>query len=376
MKNTASEKKFLFISGSGDTFVWFRLDLMIAIQSMGYKIFAAAPYISDENLTILQKHDIEFINISLERKSLNPFNFFHAVFQLNKIINKLKPLVIFSYMHKSILATGLATILQKDIEVYYMITGLGHLFERNTLLMRIFQKLSLIFFSLSFQNAKGVFFQNEDDFEEFLKLKLVSPKKSYLVNGSGVNLNKFAICGLPSSPIFMTMGRLLESKGMRDYAEAASIVKKKFPEAKFFLYGYPDLHEDSIDEKEIVETWNERFGVEYMGFCNNPARAIADSSIFVLLSYREGTPRSTLEAMAMGRPIITNDVPGCRETVVPGRNGFLVNAKDIESAADAMIALCDPKLRNRMGQESFELAKEKYDVYKVNKSIIERLELD
>jgi len=367
---------FLFISGSGDTFVWFRLDLMREIQSRGFNIYAAAPNISKENLKTLKNHNIKFLPLNLQRKSLNPLNFISSILSLRKVIKSLKPTHIFSYMHKSILATGLATLFFSDVKKYYMVTGLGHLFERNTFLMNLIQKPALVLFKITFNSASRVFFQNTDDFQDFLSLKLFTKAKGKIVNGSGVNLDKFQYSKLPSQPIFMTMGRLLESKGLREFAKAAKIVKESNPNARFFLFGYPDSHEDSIEESEIIEHWKDKYGVEFLGFSKEPALAYLRCSIFVLLSYREGTPRSSLEAMAMGRPIITTNVPGCRETVIESKNGYLVKVKDYEEAAQAMIKLCDKDKREKMGLESFNLVKEKFDVKKVNATILECLELN
>jgi len=374
MKNNSPN--FLFVSGSGDTFVWFRLDLMKEIQNRGFNIYAAAPTISKENLQILKNHNICFLALDLQRKSLNPLNFIFSIFSLRKVIQSLKPSHIFSYMHKSILATGLATLFFSDVKKYYMVTGLGHLFERNTFLMNLIQKPALILFKITFNGAKRVFFQNIDDFQHFLSLSLFAETKGKIVNGSGVNLDKFQYSKLPSQPIFMTMGRLLESKGLREFARAAKIVKRSNPNARFLLYGYSDNHEDSIEESEITEHWKDNYGVEFLGFSKDPAMAYLKCSTFVLLSYREGTPRSSLEAMAMGRPIITTNVPGCRETVINNKNGYLVAVKDHEEAAQAMIKLCDKDIREEMGLQSFNLAKDKFDVKKVNASIIECLELN
>jgi glycosyltransferase involved in cell wall biosynthesis len=374
MKNNS--RNFLFVSGSGDTFVWFRLDLMQEIQSMGFNIYAAAPSISKENLKILNDHDVIFLPLDLQRKSLNPLNFIFSIFSLRKVIKSLNPSHIFSYMHKSILATGLATLFFSDVKKYYMVTGLGHLFERNTLIMNLIQKPALILFKITFDSARRVFFQNTDDFQYFLSLKLFNKGKGKIVNGSGVNLDKFQYSKLPSQPIFMTMGRLLESKGLREFARAAKIVKGTNPNARFLLYGYSDSHEDSIDESEIMKHWKDNYGVEFLGFSKDPALAYLKCSIFVLLSYREGTPRSSLEAMAMGRPIITTNVPGCRETVINDKNGYLVKVKDHQEAAQAMIKLCDKNIREEMGLQSLNIAKEKFDVKKVNATILECLELN
>ena len=195
------------------------------------------------------------------------------------------------------------------------------------------------------------------------------------MNGSGVDLDLFSLQPLPDEPIFICLSRLIKSKGLMEYAQAAAIVRKNHPHARFLLYGFPDEHYDSISEKEISDTWNEKYGIEYLGFSANPQESILQASVYVLLSYNEGTPRSVLEAMSMGRAIITTDVSGCRETVQEARNGFLVKVKCPDSAANAMQLLLDESLRRKMGLESRKYCEEKFNVHAVNDSIVQHLNL-
>lgn len=364
---------FVIISGSGDTFVWFRLELLAAIQRKGFKVYALAPEISDKNMLILEEKGINFLRINLKRKSFNIINFIQSCIQLNKIFIELKPEIVLGYMHKSILASCIVSIFHKNIKVFSMITGLGHLFERQSLKYSILKRVLSIFFKISFKRASKVFFQNPDDKNLFLNLNLVNEEKSVCIPGSGVNTEKFNKIALPDSPIFMTMGRFLESKGLREFAAAAQQMKFTHPEARFILYGYSDAHEDSISEQEIEQTWFHKYGVELMGFADDPKFAISQCSVFVLLSYREGVPRTVLEAMSMGRSIITTDAPGCRETVENGLNGFLVPVADVKNTVFAMKKLYDASLRSKMGAYSRQIAIKKFDVNLVNKIIINNI---
>ena len=155
--------------------------------------------------------------------------------------------------------------------------------------------------------------------------------------------------------------------------ESAKIIREQNSEARFLLFGYPDDHVDSIDEGEIINEWNEKYGIEYMGYSSNPIESIKECSVFVLLSYKEGTPRVVLEAMAMGRPIITTDTPGCRETVIDQLNGFLVPKKDYLHAASSMKALLDQDLRQKMGNESRKYCESKFDVHNINDSLFNEM---
>jgi glycosyltransferase involved in cell wall biosynthesis len=208
-----------------------------------------------------------------------------------------------------------------------------------------------------------------------LKNNIVLSQKTKLVNGSGVNLDKFSLSPLPAEPIFLCMARLIKSKGLEEFARAAKRVKKLNPEARFILYGYPDDHPDSIDENEIISNWFNDFGVENFGYAENPIDAIKECSVFVLLSYKEGTPRVVLEAMAMGRSIITTDAPGCRETVKNGVNGFLIPRFDDLEAANAMTKLLSAELRKEMGKESRKFCESKFNVLDVNNTLLSEMEV-
>ena len=175
---------------------------------------------------------------------------------------------------------------------------------------------------------------------------------------------------LPQQPRFLLIARLLADKGIREYVAAARTLKKRYPQAQFRIAGYTDSNPLSISATEL-EVWESKGIVEYLGSLDDVRPALADTQVYVLPSYREGTPRTVLEAMATGRPIITTDSPGCRETVVEGENGFLVPIKDAEALAAAMERfIIEPGLGARMGSASLQLARDKYDVHKVNAAIM------
>tara|TARA_B100000614_G_scaffold260552_1_gene287770 strand:- start:591 stop:1709 length:1119 start_codon:yes stop_codon:yes gene_type:complete len=367
-------KKIFIISGNANTIVWFRLDLLKEFLKRDYQIYALTPECDHNSEKILNEFGITHIKISLQRKTFNMLNLLNGIFEIKKLIKAHNPEIVLSYMHKSIIASSIAVFLSgKDIKVFSIITGLGHLFERSELRYKFFGFLSRLLFKLSFKFNKKVFFQNSDDKSIFEELRLVNKDQAKLVNGSGVNINKFDLAELPNKTVFMTMTRLLESKGLREFANAAKLVKSKFPDVRFLIYGYPDLHSDSISENEIKEVWEEEYGIEYLGYTNQPSEAYKSASVYVLLSYREGTPRSVLEAMSMGRPIITTNVPGCKETVINGKNGYLVASKSSKEAAEAMMNLIDREKQLLMGQKSREIILDKFDVRKVNEAILDQI---
>ena len=364
------DKKIILLSGSGDTVAWFRLDFLNEFLLRSYKVYVLAPDIRDDLKPELINMGIEFIEIKLERKGFNVLNLISSVFELARLFREIHPNIIFSYTHKAILSGSLAAKISGFSNTFSMVTGTGHIFDNQTKKEKVIKFIGSLALRIALRFNKLVFFQNPDDQALFLKNNIVLSQKTKLVNGSGVNIDKFSLSPLPSEPIFLCMARLIKSKGLEEFARAAKRVKKLYPEARFLLYGYPDDHPDSIDENEIISNWLNDFGVEYFGYAENPIDAIKECSVFVLLSYKEGTPRVVLEAMAMGRPIITTDAPGCRETLKNGVNGFLVPRYDDLEAANAMIKLLSAELRKEMGKESRKFCESKFNVIDVNKTLL------
>ena len=364
------DKKIILLSGSGDTVAWFRLDFLNEFLLRSYKVYVLAPDIRDDLKPELIDMGIEFIEIKLERKGFNVLNLISSVFELVMLFKEIQPNIIFSYTHKAILSGSLAAKISGFSNTFSMVTGTGHVFDNQTKKEKVIKFIGSLALRIALRFNKLVFFQNPDDQALFLKNNIVLSQKTKLVNGSGVNLDKFSVSPLPSEPVFLCMARLIKSKGLEEFARAAKRVKKLYPEARFILYGYPDDHPDSIDENEIISNWLNDFGVEYFGYAENPIDAIKECSVFVLLSYKEGTPRVVLEAMAMGRPIITTDAPGCRETVKNGVNGFLVPTFDDVEAANAMTKLLSAELRTEMGKESRKFCESKFNVINVNNILL------
>jgi len=364
------DKKIILLSGSGDTVAWFRLDFLNEFLLRSYKVYVLAPDIRDDLKPELINMGIEFIEIKLERKGFNVLNLISSVFELVRLFKEIQPNIIFSYTHKAILSGSLAAKISGFSDTFSMVTGTGHIFDNQTKKEKVIKFVGSLTLRIALRFNKLVFFQNPDDQALFVKNNIVLSRKTKLVNGSGVNLDKFSVSPLPSEPVFLCMARLIKSKGLEEFARAAKRVKKLYPEARFILYGYPDEHPDSIDENEIISNWLNDFGVEYFGYSENPIDAIKECSIFVLLSYKEGTPRVVLEAMAMGRSIITTDAPGCRETVKNGVNGFLVPTFDDVEAANAMTKLLSAELRKEMGKESRKFCESKFNVVDVNNTLL------
>lgn len=257
-----------------------------------------------------------------------------------------------------------------------MVTGLGFAFiDRKGVARLLTQKIAQRLYAIAARANSHVIFQNPDDRDDFIRAGCLSdPRKVIMTNGSGVDLRRYSRQPLPDAPIFLTIARLLYSKGLSELVEAATIVRATVPGSRFLLAGMLDTGPDAVS-REQLDAWIAS-GIEYLGHLDDVRPAIASSAVFVLPSWREGTPRTVLEAMAMGRPIITTDAPGCRETTRDGENGYLVPVQNAEALARAMIDLArDTNRRQQMADASRRVAEEKYDVGKVNARLLDDLGL-
>jgi glycosyltransferase involved in cell wall biosynthesis len=388
-----NRKKILIIGGVIKSIVNFRGPLLKEMTSKGHKVFASA---NGRNKIIekrLKKMGITYYPIHLSRTGMNMFNDLKSLLYIIKTISQIHPDIVLTYTIKPVIYGGLVARLCGVPSVYSMITGLGYAFmESPSLIQRFSGFIAQMLYRLSLKKSRKVFFQNPDDQTLFLEKGLVRPDQPVLINGSGVELDHFAPSELPDEPIFLMIGRLLADKGVREYVEAAGRVKKRFPHARFFLVGNLDPNPNSIRDSELRQ-WQEAGIIEYLGYLDDIRPTIKKCRCYILPSYyREGIPRTVLEAMAMGRPIITTDAPGCRETVMLtpkgqrqrelregvmiGENGFLVKVRDVEALVKAIMHFLEnPDLADRMAKRGRDIAEEKFDVHKVNEVIMTEMRL-
>lgn len=363
--------KILIIGSLAQSLINFRKALLKTMISRGHQVIACAPDIPDKIKKELESFGVQCRIIAINRTGLNPLTDLKTLLMLIKLLRKENPDRILAYTVKPVLYSSLAAQITGINGMYSLITGLGYAFSSSSSLKQnTVSKIVNILYRQALKANAGVLFQNPDDLELFKSKKLLPEKSStIIVNGSGVDLQHFRPVPLPKGPSFLLIARLIKDKGIREYVQAAKIVKKKYPNAKFTLAGWLDPTPSAICKQELKK-W-QRFGiVKYLGKLTDVRPAIANCSIYVLPSYREGTPRTVLEAMGMGRPIITTDAPGCRETVINGKNGFLVPIRSPQNLAEAMIKYIEhPEIMVKHGQASRKLAEKKYDVHKVNKVI-------
>lgn len=367
--------KIVIIGPYARSLLSFRGDLMKEMVCLGHKVIAMAPEKGFE--ADLNTIEIKYYPLPMERASLNPIQDASLFLTLIRLLKNIKPDIVFVYAIKPVIYGSLAASLAGVRNIYSMVTGLGFVFIGNTQKQLLLRKVINILYKLAFRRNKAVFFQNPDDMSAFVSLNLLAKSKTVLVNGSGVDVIRYNYVKPVIEPLsFLLIARLIWDKGIGEYVEAARQIKKKYPQVVFRLLGPYDSNPRAIQDKEI-NRWVDEGIIDYLGETQDVRPYIADSSVYVLPSYREGTPRSVLEAMAMGRPVITTDAPGCRETVKHGVNGFLVPVKDCNKLAEAMeYFIQSPGAISEMGKKSREIAVNKYDVKKVNQVILQAMGLE
>lgn len=374
-------KKIAVIGNDAKRLVNFRGALIREFVNRGFEVYAFAPNFdasTSNRITELGAYPVDY---NLSGASLNPTHDIAVFLKLTRLLRKIKPDIVFSYTIKPVIYGTLAASILRIPERYALITGLGYAFNESQGNDQLKRKVARVFatflYRLALRRASKVFFQNNDDLSEFVSAGIVKSDKAVLVGATGVDLEHFGVSSLPLKPVtFILVARLLKEKGVPEFVEGARILKSKYRDIRFLLVGGLDPNPDSISKDEI-EGWVKDGIIDWVGQVNDVRPYIAQASVFVLPSYyREGIPRSTQEAMAMARPVITTDAPGCRETVIDGVNGFLVPPRNVEALVSAMEKfILQPELIVKMGIESRKIAEERFDVHKINKKLLEEMGL-
>ncbi len=370
--------KIVVIAGLAESLLNFRGPLLAAMKNSGHEVTALAPGENPDVAARLLGMGVNYRAIQMDRTGMNPLKDVRSLFQMKAIISDLRPDIVLSYTIKPVIYGSLAARMAGVPHTFSMITGLGYAFMGESAGKKIVNRIVSFLYRAGLAGNGHVFFQNPDDLAIFCERGLLgSRQQAVLINGSGIDLDYFKFSTpVPTRPQFLLIARLLRDKGIAEYVAAAGILKQKYPEAVFRVLGPFDSNPAAIKRVDI-DKWQREGNIEYLGESADVRPYISDCSVYVLPSYREGTPRTVLEAMAMGRPIVTTDVPGCRETVREGENGFLVPLRDALSLARAMEKfILYPDLIIPMGTRSREIAVEKYDVHKVNGIILDAMGLD
>jgi glycosyltransferase involved in cell wall biosynthesis len=342
----------------------------------GHRVIAIAPNFTPDVLKSIRALGATPKQLQMDNQSLNIWGMLRASLELWRIVQTCRPDVLISYTIKPVLLGAIIGRLARVPKVVSMITGVGYAFTDGPELKRkVSRWIATRLYRFALRWPHSLVFQNRDDEELFRQSGLITAEQRvFLVNGSGVDLSHYAPAPLPSTLAFLMISRFLKDKGIREFAAAARRLTSEFPEVGVHLVGYRDGSPDSISASELQEI--RECGVRVHNAASDVRPHIARCSVYVLPSYREGTPRTVLEAMAMGRAIITTDAPGCRETVLQGINGFLVPPRDSGALYEAMRSfLLDPGLVPAMGKRSRAMAEERFDVAKVNAELLGVTEL-
>lgn len=362
-------KKFLLVSPKNRTVYNFRGDLIRDIRAKGYNVVVTGP--NRDHIDRIEALGARFIEIPMDKTGINILSDLRYLWRLFKVIRQEKPDITLGYTIKPVIYGSIAACLAGVPNRNSMITGAGYLFTGTSLKAKILRTLALVLYRIGLGCVHRVIFQNPDDRAEFVSKGLLPASKCRAVNGSGVNMEHFAPRPLPAQLTFFMLSRVLFSKGIREYLQAAERVKSRHGEVRFMLLGAVEHMPDSLTMSDL-QPYIDAGVVDYFGETSDVRDYIGQCSVFVLPSYREGTPRTVLEAMAMRRAILTTDVPGCRETVVPCENGFLVPAGNADALAERMIWFIEhPGRIEEMAERSLELCREKYEIGRVNRTMLE-----
>jgi glycosyltransferase involved in cell wall biosynthesis len=329
------------------------LDRAIAAKNSGYKVSVVTR--CRETAQRLNAHGLIFEDINFSRRGLNPISELATIVRLRAILRRINPDFVHNIALKPVVLGSLAARLAGVRNVVNAPVGMGYVFTSNESRARVLRPLvkKLIRYVLSRPNSK-VIIENSDDYDNLVSGRFAKKESISLVKGAGVDTAKFKYTVEPEQPVKVIMvARLLRDKGIQEFIDAAEIVKQSNSSVKFLLVGdVDDGNPTSLNSKQLVELKNSE-SVEWLGARNDIAELLATSHIACLPSYREGLPKSLIEAAAVGRAIVATDVPGCREVVTHLMNGLLVPPRDSKALAAALLVLInDPELRSKMGREN------------------------
>ena len=356
--------KFLLVASLAESLINFRGPLIAALQARGLQVHVAAPDLpqGDPIRQRLQALGVVVHQVPLRRTGTNPVADVQTLWSLWRLMRRVRPGHVLGYTVKPVIYGSLAAWLAGVPRRFALVTGLGYAFQQQGqggALQALVQRL----YALALARVHAVFFQNPDDEALFRQRALVAPgARTCVVNGSGVDVGAFAVAPLPPGPpCFLLIARLLGDKGVREYAQAAQRVRALHPGVRCLLVGWIDTNPDAIAQHEL-DAWVQEGTLEFWGRLQDVRPAIAACSVYVLPSYREGLPKGLIEAAACALPLVTTDVPGCREVVSDGVDGLLVPARDAGALARAIARLQDdPELAQRLGEAARAKALAEFD---------------
>lgn len=370
-----SPGRLYFFHTNADYLVGLRLSMLVAMVQSGFSVSAFAPNMDEGSAAVLARHGIQARSYQLNPAGINPLRDLRDAWRIARMLRREAPDTVFSNNIKPVVFVTLAASLAGVRRRHALVGGLGYAFtdepgRRLPAARRITRMLASTLYAIAFRLCTRVIFHNRDDLEMMVSRRICPRQKAAVVAGSGVDIEAFAPAMRPAVPTFVFVGRLLADKGVREYLNAVVETKQRFPEARFLLVGGADANPSAIHPDEVQDLVDAG-SLEWKGKVSDVRPYLQESSVFVLPSYREGIPRSTLEAMACGLAVVTTDAPGCRETVQPGENGLLVPVGDAAALSAALASLCsEPARIAEMGDRSRSMAMERFSSHRVNGDIL------
>jgi len=366
--------KIVLIGTTASSIYGFRSDLIKLLIKLNHEVYTFTSEYKENEIEKIESLGAIPVIYSLNRGGLNPFKDIKSTFLLTQKIKKIDPDIVFSYFSKPIIFGTIAAKIAKIPKVVGMLEGLGFAFteqpEGLSNKAKIIKAIQVALYKIALPKLDNLILLNADDNRDLLEKYSIVVKNIHILGGIGIDLKQYSyqpVSNYKENIKFLFIGRLLKEKGIYEFVSAAKIVKRRYPQAEFTILGAIDEYNPGALKRSELEQLISSGIINYHGYVNNINEWITQSHVFVLPSYREGFPRSTQEAMAIGRAILTTDVPGCRETVINGVNGFLIERWSSISLAQKMIYFIEnPDEIKRMGQESYKIAKKKFDVNQVN----------
>ena len=368
--------KIFIIGNLASTMINFRKEFIKMLVSNGNEVYCLVSDYDKKSREKISSFGAIPLDYTLNAKGLNPFKDVIATFNLIRLFRQYRPDVVFSFFVKPVIFATIASKIATAPRIVGMIEGLGGAFtihkNGQTKKAKVIKTIQIFLYKISLPLLDELIFLNNDDKKELIDAYNINVKSVNILGGIGVDLEKFSYSKATSDPIsFIFIGRLLTEKGIFEYLDAAKMVKDKYKDVNFYILGgFEENNPFGLKQEELRPYLNDDI-VIFPGYVNNIKEWIANSSVFVLPSYREGVPRSSQEAMAIGRAVITTDTVGCRETVKDGVNGFLVPPYNCDVLAQKMMYFIkNPEMVIQMGIESRKIAEEKFDINKQNKKLI------
>jgi glycosyltransferase involved in cell wall biosynthesis len=375
MASRTAQGKVLLVANTSWYVHNFRLQFIRDLRKRNVEVVVVAP--RDEWSEVFFRSRVGYIDLPMSRRGLNPAQDLLLLWRLNKIYRREQPGCVLHHTIKPCIYGSIAARWAGVATTVNMVTGLGYVFTGSAWLPRLLRPLVEAMYRFALKSSDKVFLQNPDDMRYFADRRLVDPSRMAVTFGSGVDLDRYSYVGSPGRDgtcTFLFVGRVLWDKGVGEFVEAARRVRATTAGAVFQILGRLDPGNPTHVAEQVLKGWIQEGCIEYLGETSDVRDVVAAADVVVLPSYREGVPRALLEAMAMGKPLITTDAPGCRETVREGRNGILVPAGDAQALERAVRELLThPAERERMGEESRRLAVDQFDVKIVNKLLLDSM---